>query len=963
VYDPTARPRVAAALPRTLGALLLALAGLLPAGILAPALATAAAPATATTASPINPKVVIVAGPVGAFNRLYKSDADALAKAARKYTTNVVLIKTPNATWPAVKAAAQGASILVYLGHGNGWPSRYRDALWPFSQDGFGLDPVSGADGSAHVYYGEAQVGSEIRLAPNAVVLLFHLCYASGNTEPGLSTGTLAEKKQRVDNYGAGFFAAGARAVIADAYHPNVTYIDRLFRTTASMNTLFHGVPSYHGHDIAWDSFRTAGAKIVMDPTSVAKGPYYHSIVYDPGLTTTMVTRTAYPPTDGVPGSLVVPGAATTLGATDVFSDPTLASPAGTIASGTHLRLLAEAPALPDGSRVIQVQASDGGLAGYVRGDALAPADSTPARLYDYDLPGSLIGPNGDYVFDTFRVIVRASEPLDGTVEIRAGSGALVKTIGASDAWSVFDWDLRDGAGNLIPDGQYIWSYQGSEPWGNNPAPFAKSGTFDLDSSVPSTTAAASGTLHPTGWFTTAATVRLTGRDAFSGLRGTWYQLDGGKKQRYSHPFAIAASGDHQVDYWSVDRAGNVEPTRSLEVKVDVSPPITTAVLTGPVGEPGFYRGDVTVGLNATDAQSGVAGSEIGVDGAALGAYVGPSALTGDGVHTVAFRSTDRTGRHEATKTVTFTIDRTAPTLGSPGVVVPSTAQFSPNGDGLADTITISHGLTEPGAIRLVVTPAAGGTAVRTTTIRVPRAGSGTIPWDGRDDHAAYVPDGDYTLSLTPLDRARNAGPSQSVAVSVFGSFVGLASAPYRFFPQDSDSLAPRTVAAFSLKSPAVVTVRIVASSGAIVRTIAGTYPAGPVTIAWNGRTDSGAYAPQSGYRVVVVASAGGKSETHTTSVRAGAFELRPSVTSGRRGQRLTVTVITSEPLKVTPRMSVHQPGLTAYSVKLIRIGPSTWRATWILHSGGRAGTMTMTVVGTDRLGGRNASSQGLRIR
>ncbi len=179
---------------------------------------------------------------------------------------------------------------------------------------------MSGADGSAHVYYGEAQVASEIRFAPNAVVLLFHLCYASGNTEPGLPTGTLADKKARADNYGAGFFAAGARAVIADAYDANTPYMSRLFTSTATLEKLFHSVPTYHGNDIAWDSFRSTGAKIIMDPTSIAKGPYYHSIVYEPGLTAKLVTRTDYRPTDRAPATLLVPGAATARGATDLFA-------------------------------------------------------------------------------------------------------------------------------------------------------------------------------------------------------------------------------------------------------------------------------------------------------------------------------------------------------------------------------------------------------------------------------------------------------------------------------------------------------------------------------------------------------------------------------------------------------------------------------------------------------------------
>ncbi len=954
VNDPSARPAFRGALLRILGAAILALAAILPVGI-------ASAPSVA--AARVNPKVVIVAGPVGFFNHHYKADADALAKVARRYTSNVVVLKTPHATWPAVKAAAQGAAIFIYLGHGNGWPSRYRDALWPFTQNGLGLDPVTGANGNAHVYYGENQVASDIRLAPNAVVLLFHLCYASGNTEPGLATGTRADKMARVDNYGAGFFAAGARAVIADAYHPNTVYVSRLFTGSTSMSRLFHGVPSYHGHDIAWDSFRSTGAKIIMDPTSVTRGPYYHSIVYDPSLTAALVTRTRYPATDVVPASLVIPGAATSTGTTDVFADPGLGTPAGSLGAGERIRLLSAAAPLPDGSAVVEIRSLDTAAAGFVRADALTPADSTPARLYTYDPPGALIGPNGDYVFDTFRVVVRASEPLDGTVVVQNAAGDTVKTLTASDAWSTFDWDLSQPDGSLVPDGHYSWSYAGTEPWGNNPGPFTRAGRFDLDATAPRTAATASGTLHPSGWYTTPATVRLSGADAFSGMRATYYQLDGGPKTRYGAPVVIRRSGDHHLAYWSVDRAGNVERTRTLEVRVDLSAPVTKAVLTGPMGETGFYRDDVSVSLAASDAQSGVASSEIAVDGAPLAPYSGPVVVSAAGPHQVSFRSTDVTGHRETTKTVAFTIDRTAPTLGPAGSVAASAPQFSPNGDGVADTIRVSHALTERGAVRLVVTPLGAGGAVRTVTIAVPAAGPGSISWDGRDDAGRFVPDGDYTLSLTPLDRARNAGPAVDVGVAVFGAFVGLTPAPARFFPQDGDALVPRTVAGFTLKSAADVTLRVLDGHGTAIRTISGTYPAGPVGIAWNGRTDGGVFAPQGLYRIVAVATVGGRSETHTTAVRAGAFEVRPSLTTARRGGRIGVTIVTSEPLKTAPRLTVHQPGVTGYVVKLTKVSTSTWRATWTLKRLGRSGTLRLVVAGVDRAGGRNATSAGLHLR
>ena len=114
---------------------------------------------------------------------------------------------------------------------------------------------------------------------------------------------------------------------------------------------------------------------------------------------------------------------------------------------------------------------------------------------------------------------------------------------------------------------------------------------------------------------------------------------------------------------------------------------------------------------------------------------------------------------------------------------------------------------------------------MRTATIPVATAGPGSIAWDGRDDDGAYVADGDYTLTLTPLDRARNAGPSRSVDVAVFGAFVGLSPAPARFYPQDGDALAPRTLATFTLKRAANVELTVVNAAGATIRTITGTVP------------------------------------------------------------------------------------------------------------------------------------------
>lgn len=85
---------------------------------------TGLAVSPASAATPTQPKVVIIVGPVASATASYKSDADAAYLEALKYTPNVVRVYTPNATWSAAKAALQGASVVIYLGHGNGFRAR-----------------------------------------------------------------------------------------------------------------------------------------------------------------------------------------------------------------------------------------------------------------------------------------------------------------------------------------------------------------------------------------------------------------------------------------------------------------------------------------------------------------------------------------------------------------------------------------------------------------------------------------------------------------------------------------------------------------------------------------------------------------------------------------------------------------------------------------------------------------------
>ncbi len=254
--------------------------------------ASLAAPAVAAAPDRAVPKVVVVVGPSGAATNRYRAEARAAATLARRYTPDVTEIYSPNATWPAVREALQGASLVIYMGHGNGWPSKYRDSLYPPTQNGFGLNPAPGGSDSRHQYFGEARIAESVNLAKDAVVLLNHLCYASGNSEPGVPEGTLDMARQRVDNFAAGFIKAGASAVIAEAYASPNYFVKTILGSDRSIDAAWRHAPSGNGNAFAFESSRSKGYIAQMDPARNRSG-FERSIVLKAGLASADVQRGA----------------------------------------------------------------------------------------------------------------------------------------------------------------------------------------------------------------------------------------------------------------------------------------------------------------------------------------------------------------------------------------------------------------------------------------------------------------------------------------------------------------------------------------------------------------------------------------------------------------------------------------------------------------------------------------------
>jgi putative cell wall-binding protein len=563
-------------------------------------------------------KVVIIVGATHGSTEGYRNTADSIYAEAIKHSSNVIKIYSPNATWAAVKPAMTGASIVVYLGHGNGWPSPYTYDPNYTTKDGLGLNATAGNGDSNTKYYGEPSLAT-VDLAPNAVVLLNHLCYASGNSEPGHAAPTLSVAMQRVDNYGAGFIKAGAKAVIAEGHGSINGMIRDLFTTHQSVVDVWRNQSNYHDNEFSFSSSRSGSSfRAYMDPDS-SSGGYYRSIVANPNLRTEDVTGVPFSPTDTAPSTLQSPGAATTEGAVTLYDDEGLNWADGSLDSGAAVRV----EDISNWASAAYIRPIEGGEGGWVDTDQLAPQDSTSPQLWTVAGPRT-ISPNGDGHGDNLDLTLTFSEAVSYSIVVRDGWDVVWYQNGSGASVHVV-WDAKVG-GNPLDDGTYKISVEATDEWDNEP--LATEVLLTVDTSPRrlagvdryATAAATSADTFPVGVPVAYLATGLNFPDALAGAAAAGSQ--GGpillvKKDSIPNatavellrlkPLRIVILGSTGVVSSAVATAADGYATGTVTRLAGADRYETAAAISAATFEPGVTLAYIATGLNFPDALAGAA--------------------------------------------------------------------------------------------------------------------------------------------------------------------------------------------------------------------------------------------------------------------------------------------------------------------------------------------------------------------
>lgn len=235
---------------------------------------------------------------------------------------------------------------------------------------------------------------------------------------------------------------------------------------------------------------------------------------------------------------------------------------------------------------------------------------------------------------------------------------------------------------------------------------------------------------------------------------------------------------------------------------------------------------------------------------------------------------------------------------------------ISPNGDGIADSTTLTYTTTAQALVAVTVLTSASSPVALLQNATAEPAGTYTIAWDG-----SGLPDGTYSVRI---DAADSVGKTASATVAVVvARTLGAASVTPAIFSPNGDGRNDSLTVRFDLGAPADVRVRILRDGAWVATPFSDPLAVGPQVVRWDGSKRVGKLLDGT-YTAVIEATTGGVISTVSLPF---ASDTRVPVVRILKGRPLRVWL--SKPATLTLRVNGTRLTQTAAAAGVVRV---RWR-------------------------------------
>ncbi len=212
-----------------------------------------------------------------------------------------------------------------------------------------------------------------------------------------------------------------------------------------------------------------------------------------------------------------------------------------------------------------------------------------------------------------------------------------------NQGWEIYEYPFVFNNSN-----QYTIEYYSIDNAGNMES--VKLASCKVDVVPPVTTVRIHGIWGENGWLKKLDYIEFKATDDMSGVTAVYCRVNGGSWFVCSMPITLSFDGEHVIEYYSVDYAGNAEDVKEVIVKLDATPPEIT--LTGK--KIGVIMWKFTA--EALDGISGIDRVEFYIDGQLDGIVYAPGPYewrwAGSGSHTAQAIAYDFAGNSAASNVV-----------------------------------------------------------------------------------------------------------------------------------------------------------------------------------------------------------------------------------------------------------------------------------------------------------------------